>query len=309
MKAHDFSCDVATGAAAAIGEILASVRQERAGIEDAQGDFLRSSVPAMARRGDMLAAELLSFAGRQDLKPERVQVLPFLCDFADRLRHTVDVKINVVIEVDRECLPWTIDADALRDALIQLVSNSVRAMPEGGRLILRAAPDRGESSEGTILSVIDNGSGMTADVLSMAKRPFFTTKTHSSMSGMGLPAVAGFVAQSCGTLSLISAPGRGTSAALLLPTASISEEISGRASGQDEVVGHCRRSLTAASLMETAERRSEALPEDAASAKLLSHNLPTADPGGRSPGRFSTSSVCQEEGMDRPSPRILTPST
>lgn len=167
----------------------------------------------------MLVAAMLSFAGRQTLKPVRVEVLPFLCDFADLLRRTIDVRIDVLVDVDRECRPWHVDMDALREALAQLVLNSVRAMPGGGRLLLRASRDRRESPERTALEVIDNGAGMPHDVLRMADRPFFTTKEHSPMSGMGLPAVAGFAAQSGGTLAMLSRPGRGTSIGMSLPTA------------------------------------------------------------------------------------------
>ena len=54
--------------------------------------------------GDLLAL-LLSNAGRRTLRPVHVEVLPFLCSFAQLLRHTLDERIDVVVDVDRECPP------------------------------------------------------------------------------------------------------------------------------------------------------------------------------------------------------------
>jgi C4-dicarboxylate-specific signal transduction histidine kinase len=71
-----------------------------------------------------------------------------------------------------------------------------------------------------VLDVIDNGAGMLPDVLRMADEPFFTTKEDAPMSGMGLPAVAGFATQSGGCMVMSSVSRRGTSIGLSLPTAS-----------------------------------------------------------------------------------------
>lgn len=59
---------------------------------------------------------------------------------------------------------------------------------------------------------------MDVAVLSMAVTPFFTTKEHSPLSGMGLPAVAGFAAQSGGRMDISSMVGLGTTVTLKLPT-------------------------------------------------------------------------------------------
>jgi CheY-like chemotaxis protein len=63
------------------------------------------------------------------------------------------------------------------------------------------------------------GDGMEPDVLARARDPFFTTKEVGKGSGLGLSMVHGFAAQSGGTLTLYSEPGRGTTARLYLPRA------------------------------------------------------------------------------------------
>ena len=106
--------------------------------------------------GDLLAALLLSNGGRRTLLPGNVEVLPFLCSFAQLLRHTLDERIEVVVDVDRECPPWRVDRGALEDALMQLVLGSSCAVRRMGRLTLQASLDRRSGLQGTVLKVFSS---------------------------------------------------------------------------------------------------------------------------------------------------------
>ena len=68
------------------------------------------------------------------------------------------------------------------------------------------------------LTVIDDGSGMSPDVLARAFEPFFTTKRSGGGSGLGLATVHGIVAAHDGAIALSSAPGAGTSVEVWLPS-------------------------------------------------------------------------------------------
>jgi CheY-like chemotaxis protein len=67
------------------------------------------------------------------------------------------------------------------------------------------------------LAVIDTGTGMDEATIQRAIEPFFTTKGPGQGTGLGLSMVHGLVAQSGGTLQLISSPGDGTTAEIWLP--------------------------------------------------------------------------------------------
>ena len=68
------------------------------------------------------------------------------------------------------------------------------------------------------IAISDTGAGMASDVRSKVFEPFFTTKSEGKGTGLGLPMVHGFVHQSGGFLTLDTAPGRGTTFKLYLPS-------------------------------------------------------------------------------------------
>jgi signal transduction histidine kinase len=105
-------------------------------------------------------------------------------------------------------------------------------MPGGGQLTIQAALEReaqsgergaqnGERSalcaprSTLLLSLIDTGKGMSADVLANVFRPFFSTKP--SGSGLGLPTVKKIVEAHGGTIEVQSEPDRGTKFTIRLP--------------------------------------------------------------------------------------------
>lgn len=71
-----------------------------------------------------------------------------------------------------------------------------------------------------MISVTDNGMGMTDEVLARCFEPFFTTKEIGKSSGLGLSQVLGFVKQSGGGLRIETQPGKGTTVRVYLPRAS-----------------------------------------------------------------------------------------
>jgi signal transduction histidine kinase/ActR/RegA family two-component response regulator len=82
---------------------------------------------------------------------------------------------------------------------------------------LPAFPQNVPPGDYAVLEVVDSGCGMTAEVLSQALDPFFTTKDVGQGTGLGLPMVFGIVQAHQGHLTIDSAPGQGTRVALYLP--------------------------------------------------------------------------------------------
>ncbi|MBL8717442.1 MAG: response regulator [Myxococcales bacterium] len=101
----------------------------------------------------------------------------------------------------------------LEQILLNLVLNARDAMPAGGTVRL-SIEDRGEQ---LVLTVTDDGVGMSEEVRDRVFEPFFTTKEPGRGIGLGLSMVHGLVTEVGGTVEVASAPGKGTTFTLCLP--------------------------------------------------------------------------------------------
>ena len=107
------------------------------------------------------------------------------------------------------------DAVELREVLVNMIYNAVDAMPSGGEIRMSAhAVD-----ERVVVSITDNGTGMSQEVKSRLFDPFFTTKGKAG-TGMGLAVSFGIIRRHSGTVEVESEPGRGTTFKISLPVAS-----------------------------------------------------------------------------------------
>jgi len=177
------------------------------------------------QRGSTLTQQLLAFARKQPLKPDKLNINTLVAGFESVLRRAVDTDIAFAIELDPVMGVVTIDGQRFEAALLNLVVNARDAMPAGGKLLLRTGVV--ELAEGEIatlpagryaqLLVVDSGEGMTPEVLQRAVEPFFTTKEVGRGTGLGLSQVQGFISQSGGELVINSEPGQGTVVGIYLP--------------------------------------------------------------------------------------------
>ena len=121
--------------------------------------------------------------------------------------------------------PVALDATLLEQAVVNLVVNARDALPCGGTITVTAdAPAEDDLPTGLAghyvrFAVTDTGTGMAPDVAERAYEPFFTTKGGSDGTGLGLASVCHTTSQAGGTVTLSSAPGRGTCVELFLPVA------------------------------------------------------------------------------------------
>ncbi|MDX2015466.1 MAG: PAS domain S-box protein [Myxococcaceae bacterium] len=118
------------------------------------------------------------------------------------------------------------DAAQLEQVMVNLVLNARDALAEGGTVTVRTAevaspPDAVRHALGpgryVVLTVADDGVGMTPDVKARAMEPFFTTKAPGRGTGLGLAAVYGIARQCGGDVFIESEPGVGTTVGLVLP--------------------------------------------------------------------------------------------
>jgi signal transduction histidine kinase len=102
--------------------------------------------------------------------------------------------------------------DELREALVNLLFNAVDAIPKRGTITIRTEVQ----GRWLVVTVADDGIGMSEDLKARCLEPFFTTK-QSEGTGLGLGSVYGIVRRHEGEIDIQSEPGRGTSVAISLP--------------------------------------------------------------------------------------------
>ncbi|PWC41743.1 histidine kinase [Azospirillum sp. TSO22-1] len=173
-----------------------------------------------------LTRRLLSFARRQQLHPEPVDLDALVRGMGEFMGRTLGSGVELVIEPAEGAWPAIVDRSQAESALLNLVINARDAMEGGGRLTLRianvpaGASDLPElSGDSVLLSVSDTGCGMPPEVLEHAFEPFFTTKDVGKGTGLGLSMIHGFVKQSGGAIRVDSTVGQGTTFHLYLPRA------------------------------------------------------------------------------------------
>ena len=178
------------------------------------------------QKGGQLTQQLLTFARKQRLEPKRVNLNTLVVEFSEMLVRTLGSKVDLRLDLRPGLPACVLDPVHMEMALLNVLINARDAMSEGGKVTLGtsfiAERERTEShglppGSYVVLCVIDEGAGMTPDVLRQAVEPFFTTKGFGT--GLGLAMVHGFVQQSHGRLELESRPGQGTTVKMLFPAA------------------------------------------------------------------------------------------
>jgi PAS domain S-box-containing protein len=182
------------------------------------------AIETASQRGATLTSQLLTFARRQRVNPEPINVKERIHAARDVLDIGVGKFIELQIDIDQDVSPVVVDATEFETALVNLVVNSRDAMSKGGTIFISAKniviEDGPYSGEHVAITVEDNGAGIPPDVVAKVFDPFFTTKAIGKGTGLGLSQVHGFAHQAGGTVSLKSELGKGTAVTICLPKGS-----------------------------------------------------------------------------------------
>ena len=174
-----------------------------------------------------LTQQLVAFGRKQPLKLQLIDMNVVIADAQRLIRSVLGEEIMLEI-AQAASLPLVLaDPTQMQQVLVNLSANARDAMTRGGTLTIATAAIeiREEDAEhpglppGTYVrvSVSDNGSGISDEILAHIFEPFFTTKEPGKGTGLGLSIVYGIVTQSGGHISVRSERGRGTTFEILLP--------------------------------------------------------------------------------------------
>lgn len=172
------------------------------------------------QRATQLTRDLLSFARGGGADRGALELASLVGEVGRLLRHTLDPAIRIELVATPNVYVHGSRSE-LHQVLLNLCLNARDAMPQGGLLRVCAAtaevPSGGGVTRVAELTVEDTGIGMDAATRARLFTQFFTTKQEGVGYGLGLCTAKDIVAQHSGTISVDSAPGKGTRFTIHLP--------------------------------------------------------------------------------------------
>lgn len=165
-----------------------------------------------------LTRQLLAFSRKKAIKPISIDPGETINGFNNLFQNTLGDRIRLDINIQPNLSNILVDPVQFESALINIVINARDAMPDGGKLLITAITKQASAanSESVIITLKDDGSGMSDETIKRAIEPFYTTKQNEG-TGLGLSMVYGFMQQSNGDLNINSAIGKGTSMEMMFP--------------------------------------------------------------------------------------------
>ena len=174
-------------------------------------------------RASALVDQLLTFSRRRSVETGALNVAAVLRAMESLLQRLINADVELVVEVDPELWPVAITRTGLEQVMANLVVNARDAMPQGGRILVRAQnlPGwvEGGGKENVLITVSDTGTGIDPEIRDRIFEPFVSTKGEGRGSGLGLSTVYGIVKQAEGEIGVASEVDEGTTFALRFPRA------------------------------------------------------------------------------------------
>jgi signal transduction histidine kinase len=218
--AHDFNnlLTAMVGAAQLIG---------RGPLTDVQRADL-GLVLEVGERAAELVGQLLATGSQSALKAVVTDVNCLIEQFACLGRRMVPANVELDFVAGMHLPRVLVDGRQIEQLLMNLLLNARDAMPNGGRVTVETEQVLIEGAYGrlhpwakrgyyVLVSVTDNGAGMTAEVAARIFEPFFTTKPEGHGTGLGLAVAYGIARHHDGMLQCYSEPGVGTTFKIYLP--------------------------------------------------------------------------------------------
>jgi PAS domain S-box-containing protein len=221
--AHDFNNIL--GAILGYGDLA----QQRVQADPQLKRYIDTIVNA-GNRAKALVAQILAYSRAEGGVRSPVIVGPIAAEVCDLVRGSTPEHVQVRFTPDDENAMVLGDPTRLHQLLMNLASNSVQAMPDGGTLAISVTARTldaavrtrlGEAPPGdyVVLEVTDTGTGIAPEVIDRIFEPFFTTKPAGRGTGLGLALVHSIVREHRGVIDVASTPGQGTAFTVYLPRA------------------------------------------------------------------------------------------
>jgi two-component system NtrC family sensor kinase len=176
-----------------------------------------------------IVRSMLNSTRRPRRQLEILDINSLLAQILDDTQPTlVAHNVELQVEIGAGIPSIEADPDQLQQVFINLINNSLDAMPAGGKLIVSTARD----DNSVVIELSDTGEGISEDRIDMIFDPLFSTK-QARGTGLGLTIVKQIVAEHNGQVNVESQPGRGTMFRIKLPLRTASAQADDEVSDQN----------------------------------------------------------------------------
>lgn len=188
-----------------------------------------------AEKAENLTSQLLAFSRQQIMKIKVIDLNKLIVDLASMIERLVSEDIEIITHLGDDLGNIKADPGQIEQVIMNLVINSRDAIENGGNIVISTQNvllndqyllKHTDIEEGpyVLLSISDNGCGMSEDTKDFIFEPFFTTKEKGKGTGLGLSTVYGIVHQSNGHILVESEEGQGTIMKCFFPRIDYKEE-------------------------------------------------------------------------------------
>lgn len=200
-------------------------------VTDPQDREMLLMVERSAQRGTRIISQLLAFSRGVEGARVSVQLRHLFREMTSIMQETFPRNIQIESSAPGDLWPVVADATQLHQVLMNLCVNARDAMPEGGRLGLKAeniqldekrvrVHPEAKLGDYVMVTVSDTGTGIPPEIISSIFDPFFTTKEIGKGTGLGLSTVIGIVKSHEGFITVDSKVNQGTVFKVYLPVRS-----------------------------------------------------------------------------------------
>jgi signal transduction histidine kinase len=166
-------------------------------------------------RLEEILSDFLRFAKEQELELEEHDINTLLDEVLDFITPEAQLQSIEIHKLYDPALPkCRIDANLLKQAILNIFINAQEAMPEGGNMTVTTLLNK----EAVCVEISDTGVGIPSDKINKIFQVYFSTKKTGT--GLGLPTTKKIIERHNGTLTVYSKEGEGTKFSMLLPVCS-----------------------------------------------------------------------------------------
>lgn len=191
---------------------IASMRKEKE-FADITGRILNA-----AERADKIIEGLLNFSKQTPSAFEKLDPVDLINEALDIFEPQFkDKNIEIIRRFASEVSWINADRNQVQQVMINLLVNASDAMPDGGRISISIDEKASGKTRSVEIVCSDTGTGMSEEVLSRVFEPFFSTKSDSLSTGLGLSIVKGIIEKHYGNIEIKSRINKGTTIRIVLP--------------------------------------------------------------------------------------------